>query len=162
MRIVIIVHSQTGNTLKFAESLRKELSGNGHEVKFTRLETTSPIKGGSVRQAMDIRFTNLPDVSEADLILFGGPVWAFGPSPVIVEAIKQLGSLKGKSTLSFVTQGFPLKGMGGKAALAWLNRVAATQGAKVIPGSICCQMFHNLDQQIASETERIAALVLAV
>jgi len=160
MKIAILVHSQTGKTLKFAESLKAKLSANSHEVQLTRLETTMPIKGGSIRQAMDIKFSNLPSVLEADVVLFGGPVWAFGPSPVIVEAIKQLGALKGKKALSFVTMGFPLKGMGGRAALKWMDRTAATQGAKVLPGSICCQMFHNLDAQIEAETKRISALLM--
>ncbi len=160
MKIAIILHSQTGNTQKFANSLFDRLCADGHTVNLTKLETTVPIKGGSVRQAMDIKFRNLPRVEEADVLLLGGPVWAFGPSPVIVEAIKQLGDLNGKLVLSFVTMGLPLKGMGGKAALAWMERTAGKQGAKMLPGSICCQMFHDLDRQIAAETKRIAALMM--
>jgi len=162
MNIAIVVHSQSGNTLKFANSLQKRLSADGHTVELTQLQTREPVKGGSVRQAMEIQFTNLPDLNAAEVVLFGGPVWAFGPSPVIYQAIKQLGKLNGKRVISFATMGFPLKGMGGKAALRWMDTAAGTQGAKVLPGSICCQMFHNLDQQIALESERIAAMLLAL
>lgn len=159
MKIAIIVHSQSGNTRKFADSLFSSLTSAGHTVNLTPLQTSVPIKGGSVRQKMEISFTNLPKVNDADLILFGGPVWAFGPSPVIIAAMQQIGSLKGKTVIPFCTMGFPLKGLGGKAALGWMNRTAGTLGATVLPGGVCCQMLHNLDAEIAAETERIVKLI---
>jgi len=159
MEVSILVHSKTGNTRKFADSISARLSALGHKVSLTQLQTTVPINGGSVRQPMDIRFVNLPDITTADLILFGGPVWAFSPSPVIDAAMKQLGSLQGKKAMSFCTMGFPLKGMGGKGSLRWMDRRLKELGADVLPGSICCQMMHKLDEEIAKETERIAAMV---
>jgi len=159
LKVSIVVHSLSGKTRKFADSLFDRLTSDGHIVNLTQLETTVPIKGGSVRQKMDIKFTNLPSVNDAELVLFGGPVWAFGPSPVIIAAMQQIANLKGKSVVSFTTMGFPLKCMGGNAALAWMNRVAGTQGAKVLPGSVCCTMLRNLDEQIATETGRIAKLI---
>ena len=159
MKIAIIVHSLSGNTRRFADSLFNRLSEDGHEVNLTQLETTVPIKGGSVHQKMEISFQNLPGVQTADVVLYGGPVWAFGASPVIVSAMQQIGSLKGKTEISFATMGFPLKCMGGSSALTWMNRTAGTLGAKVLPGSICCKMLRNLDAQIAAETERIAKLI---
>jgi len=159
LTISIIVHSVSGNTRKFADSIFERLTSGGHNVNLTQLETSVPIKSGTVRQKMDVQFTNLPSLEDADVVIFGGPVWAFGPSPVIIEAIKQLGNLKGKTIVNFTTMGFFLKGMGGKQALNYMNRSAGTQGAKVLPGSICCQMFHNLDDQIDQETQRIATLL---
>jgi len=159
MKIAIVLHSQTGVTLQFANSLKARLASAGHDVSFTQLQTAIPIKGGSVRQKMDIAITNLPDVSGADLILLGGPVWAFGPSPVICEAIKLMNGLKGKRILCFVTMGFPFKAWGGKAALRWMDRIAAEKGARVLPGSICRR--GKLEADIKQETERVAALLLA-
>ncbi|MDD4310349.1 MAG: hypothetical protein PHO32_08215 [Candidatus Cloacimonetes bacterium] len=156
MKIAIIVHSLSGNTRKFADSLFNRLTEDGNEVNLTQLETTIPIKGGSVRQKMEISFKNLPGIAEAEVVLYGGPVWAFGASPVIVTAMQKIGSLKGKTVISFGTMGFPLKFMGGNSAIAWMNRTAATLGAKVLPGSICCQMMRNLDAEITAETDRIA------
>jgi len=57
--------------------------------------------------------------------------------------------------------GFPLKGMGGKAAIRWMDREAGTKGAKVLPGSICCQMCHNLEDEIKKETKRICTMLKA-
>ncbi|MDY0151305.1 MAG: NAD(P)H-dependent oxidoreductase [Candidatus Cloacimonas sp.] len=159
MNIAIIVHSLSGNTLKFADSLFNKLTSQGHVVNLTQLETTVPLKSGSVHQKLEINFTNLPKIDEAELVLFGGPVWAFGPSPVIIAAMQQIGNLKGKKALSFATMGFFCAWMGGNAAIAWMNRTAGTLGAKVLPGSICYQMRGKLDAQIAAETERIAQLI---
>lgn len=156
MKIAIVVHSLSGNTRKFADCLFNRLTTDGHIVNLTQLETTVPIKGGTARQKMDISFTNLPNVADAELILFGGPVWAFGPSPVIIAAIKQMGNLRGKTVIPFACMGFPLKGMGGKAAISWMSRTAGTLGAKILPGGICCQMMHNLDTEIAVQTEQLA------
>ncbi len=159
MKIAILVHSQSGKTRKFADSLFDKLSSSGHVVNLCQLETTKPVKGGSVRENMDISFNNLPSVQDTELILFGGPVWAFGPSPVIIAAMQQLGNLKGIAVINFCTMGFPFKCMGGNAAIAYMNRVAGTLGAKVLTGSICSNMFRDLNAQITSETERIAKLL---
>ncbi len=100
MKIAILVHSKSGNTRKFADSLFESLCADGHQVNLTQLETTAPVKQGSIRDKQEISFSNLPDITDAEAVLFGGPVWAFGPSPVIVAAIKQVGSLKGKTAVS--------------------------------------------------------------
>ncbi|MCK9557818.1 MAG: hypothetical protein PHO85_04050 [Candidatus Cloacimonetes bacterium] len=46
-------------------------------------------------------------------MMFGGHVWAFGPSPVIIAAITQLDHLQGKQCFSFVTMGLRCRWMGG-------------------------------------------------
>lgn len=161
MKIAILVHSKTGNTRKFADRLFEKLIADGHNVNLTQLETTVPVKEVSILNKQEISFTNLPDITDAEAVLFGGPVWAFGSSPVIDAAIRKLGNLKGKTTISFVTMRFPLKGMGGKAAIRKMDREAGTKGAKVLPGSICREMWHRLDEEIAKETERIAAILKA-
>ncbi len=161
MKIAILVHSMSGNTRKFADNLATRLTADGHIVTLTQLETDVPIKGGTRHHHNPFQITNLPPLSEAEIVLLGCPVWAFGVSVVMAEAMKKLGNLKGKSVLNFVTMGFPLKCMGGSAALNYMNKSAGTMGAKVLPGSICCQMFHNLDAEIDKESQRIAAMLKA-
>lgn len=162
MNIQIIVHSQTGTTGKFANLIFEKLTAAGHTVNLTPLETKEPVKQGSVRDNQVINFTNLPAIESTDVLLMGGPVWAFGPSPVIIAAIRQLGKLTGKQMIPFATMGFPLRGMGGKAAISYMAREAATLGAKVLPGFICCKMFHNLDAEMAQESDKITALVASL
>ncbi|MDD4806417.1 MAG: flavodoxin family protein, partial [Candidatus Cloacimonetes bacterium] len=86
MDTAIIYHSETGNTERFANSLAEALKQKGHSVTGIKLQTSAPVKQASVRDKQEISFTNLPDLSAYDLLIFGGPVWAFGPSPVIIAA----------------------------------------------------------------------------
>lgn len=156
MKIHILVHSKTGNTTRFADAIASRLMEAGHSVNITPLATVSPVKEGSVRAPQDIRFTNLPDISDCDLLMLGGPVWAFGPSPVIIAAVKQLGKLSGKTVVPFATMGFPFRCLGGNGALRAIAREAATRGAKIIPGGIARQMGGKLEGDIAVLSAEIA------
>ena len=99
MEIALIYHSQTGNTERFANALADALMLAGHTVNSIKLQTVNPVKQAHVKSHQDIAFTNLPDPAAFDLILFGGPVWAFGPSPVIIAAISEMGTLSGKKAI---------------------------------------------------------------
>jgi hypothetical protein len=109
------------------------------------LATDVPVKGGSIRQELKFKVTNLPDLSEYDALCVGGPCWAFGPSIVTYKAIQQMGSLNGKKVLPFTTMGFPLEGMGGKGAIKHMSLALQTKGAKVLPGIIIPKMFRNFE-----------------
>jgi len=145
MKIAIIFHSQTGQTLRLAKLMESKLTKAGHEVALTQLQTDVPVKEGSIRQPMNFEITNLPDVSGFDVILAGGPVWGFGPSTVIYKAITKLENLKGKKFLAFVTMGFPLTGLGGKATVKQMSKAAAVNGAIILPGIMVPKMFRNFE-----------------
>ena len=153
MKIAIIFHSMTGNTMRLAILIENKLTKAGHEVALTQLQTNKPVKAGSIRQPMEFDITNLPDVSGFDAVIMGGPVWAFGPSTVIYKAITKMKSLNGKKLLPFVTMGFPLKGMGGKAAINHMSNAAKANGAIVLPGIIIPKMFHDFDALIEQGAE---------
>lgn len=144
MKILILVHSQTGTTRRMGEQLMARLQQKGNEVDLIPLETDSPVKPASVRQAPTFSITNLPDSTKYDVILAGGPVWAFSASPVIAAGIKGLGNLKGKKFLPFVTMVFFHPAMGGKQAIAFMSQTAAAVGATVLPGQIVPKMFRNV------------------
>lgn len=113
MEIALIYHSQTGNTERFANALADALMLAGHTVNSIKLQTVNPVKQAHVKSHQDIAFTNLPDPAAFDLILFGGPVWAFGPSPVIIAAISEMGTLSGKKASPLPRWVFPLNGWAG-------------------------------------------------
>jgi len=159
MKIHILVHSKTGNTRRFADAIGNRLTEAGHSVAVTTLSTLHPVKEGSVRAPQQIGFTNLPDISDCDLLVLGGPVWAFGPSPVIIAAVKQLGKLAGKTVVPFATMGFPFRCLGGNGALRAIAREAATLGGKIIPGGIARQMGGKLESDIATLSAEIAARI---
>lgn len=159
MKIGIIVHSKSGTTLKFAEIITGKLCQKGHDVDIVKLETDGPVQPGSVRQAPKFAITNLPDCARFDVILPGGPVWAFNASPVISVCLQSLRNLSGKIVIPFVTMGFPFPGMGGSQAVALMSRIAKQAGAKVLPGKIIPKMFHNYEKLMEQAAEKIAAEV---
>ncbi len=107
----------------------------GHNVNLTPLVSDPPLEQGKPVAASKLRITNLPDVSSADIVLIGGPVWAFRPYPLLLKAMADLApSLKGKKVLPFVTHSFPWAWMTGNSSVNTLRRMAAQAGAKVLPG----------------------------
>ena len=132
MKIVVVVHSKTGNTFEFGNIIAGKLTEKGHKVDVVRLETDVPVDTNP-RSKQAFKFTNLPDASKYDAVLAGGPVWGFSASPVIMQAIKEM-KLDGKRFLPFVTQGLPVAALGAKQALAAMNSAAEAAGAQVLAG----------------------------
>lgn len=155
MKIGIIFHSKTGTTLGFAHLIGGTLREEGHQVELVDLQTDAPVNFGSVRSTPPFKVTNLPDGSSYDALLVGGPVWAFSASPVIYAAVKELKNIKSKKVLSFVTMGLPLPGMGGKQAIALLDKELTAAGAIVLPGVIIPKMFHNFQKLMAEAAQKI-------
>jgi len=95
-----IYHSEIGNTRHIAQHLASACDGHLVEVydrasysdltrfllrcKKARSEDMTPIEPTSI------------DVSAYDLLIFGSPVWAFKPTPVIHAAITALKGCEGK------------------------------------------------------------------
>ncbi len=155
MNVIIIVHSKTGTTKKFAERIASKLQQDGHNTNLIQIETDVPINTGSVRKCAKFSITNLPDITNYDTILLGGPVWGFSASPVIIECINALGDFQGKKVLPFVTQGFPFKFMGGKQGIALMSQYAADKKATVIPGFIVSKLFHDIEKDMDKAADAI-------
>lgn len=156
MNISILIHSKTGNTRKFADAVSAHLLKAGHTVNVTELMTKQPIDTIPPGATANCDITNIPDLSEADLVMFGGPVWAFRPSPIIMAAIAQCGDIGGKQVVPFVSMGFPFRWMSGNSSLAKMALALRNRGAKVIPGGICRQMMNKLDTDIIEQSRLIA------
>lgn len=157
MKIAILVHSKTGTTRRFADRIAERLRDDGHTIKLTHLETDVPVTSPTAGQKKKFAVTNLPDCDDSEAILVGGPVWGFAPSPVILQATRELGSLSGKRVLPFVTMGFPLRFMGGTQAIGLLSSTARQAGAEVLPGVIAPKMFHDQGREMDEGAKSIAA-----
>ena len=127
MRIGIIVHSKTGNTLSVAELLRKRLEKNGHSVQIGKVTVKGEVKHGD----KNIEFTNRPKVSGYDALVFGSLVEAFSLSPVMKAYLKELPSLEGKRTACFVTKALPFGWTGGTRALSQMKKICRSKGASI-------------------------------
>jgi NAD(P)H dehydrogenase (quinone) len=130
MKIGIFVHSQSGNTAKLGLAVTHALREKGHEVSVELLRPFGKVSLWS----RNVRFRTMPEPDEFDILLLGGPNWAFGSSPVIVSLLRQLETLKGKKTLFFITSLLPDSLSGAQRGIAKVNGLCEGLGAKVLPG----------------------------
>lgn len=130
MKIGIVVHSFSGNTLSVAEKLAQSLSKKGHETSILRLQ----VAGGEDRNQQDINKINLqpiPDLKEFDSLIVAGPVRGFQASPVIKKFFDEAKGIEGKSMAVFVTHAFPYNFLGGKSAIGQMDKMCREKGIKL-------------------------------
>ena len=128
MKIQILAHSQTGNTLQVANAIQLNLDPDGHTVVLTHIKADD-------ERSLDpdrIKISALPNVKDADLIVLGGPVRGFAPSAAVIKTIKGLNGFSGKPVMLYVTEFFPFDFMGGKRALESMKRLVEGRGGKVV------------------------------
>jgi len=159
MKVGIVVHSKTGTTLRFGKIFAEELEKKGHSVDTLELKIDPEDYQGKTNEGADFKILNLPDVSDYDVLLLGGPVWGFSASPVIMRCIRQIEGIKGKKVLPFVTQGFPFAGMGGNRALSQMTKEAKAKGAKVLPGRSVQKMFRNIDRNMKKAASEVPSIL---
>ncbi|MBN1129707.1 MAG: hypothetical protein JXA71_12005 [Chitinispirillaceae bacterium] len=159
MHIGIIVHSQSGHTAGVAKAIAEKFRESGHEVDIKLLLTTGMTRPGS----RHFTICNAPDEEEIEsfeAILFGGPVWGFRASPVIIEYLTWLKKLSGKKVLSFVTQSFPWPALGGNQAIRAMNSDLKASGGEVMPGEILHYFFGVNKQKLDTAIDRIVKNIL--
>jgi flavodoxin len=155
MNIAIVIHTNSGHTLKFAQAIREKLVALGHEVDLTGLRILGTVAPGlNLLPGTGGRFSikSPPDVSGFDIVLVGGPVWMFKASPVIMRFLAEdLPVLKGKKALSFVTMGIK----GGVRALRMMNVELEASGADVLEGEVLRYFMKVNESQMTAAVERI-------
>ena len=126
MNIGIIVYSQTGNTLKAAESVKEALAAQGHSVSIERITAE-----GEVSPNTAVSLKSKPDPSKYDALVFASPVMGFALNPAMKAYLKQVKELGGKKAACFVVQGLPFNWMGGNQALKLMGELLKHKGADV-------------------------------
>ncbi len=132
MKIGIIVHSKTGNTLSVAQKIKQELLNAGHSVN---LEQVTAVDEDAAAQGK-VQLKNIPDVSSYDAVIFGAPVHAFSLSHAMKEYLSKTASLSGKKVSCFVTQQFPYAWMGGNSAVGQMRKACEAKGTNVLATGI--------------------------
>jgi flavodoxin len=131
MKSAIIYYSYSGNTRKVAETLSEYLRPDG-EVDMIGLECldeSNTFVGQCMRAFKYTKGSIAPvnfDLSGYDLLLFGTPVWAFGPAPAMNTYLDKCSGVKGKDTILFATYG---SGAGKGRCVDHMQRVLAGKGA---------------------------------
>lgn len=126
MKVGIIVHSHTGNTLSVAEKIREELIKSGHTVNLEQVKAVDENPNSSKPVELEV----IPDTTGYDALIFGAPVRAFSLSPVMKKYLSQVNSLEGKKVCCFVTQGFPKPWMGGNHSVKQMVKLCSAKNCK--------------------------------
>ena len=94
MKICIIYHSETGNTRHVAQHIASAFDAQLIEVtdtvSYNRLTRFLVLCKMANREEKTVIEPASVDISGFDLVVFGSPVWAFKPTPVIHAAIDGL------------------------------------------------------------------------
>jgi len=129
MKIGIILHSQTGNTLQVGEKLLEKLRNDGHNVTILRMQNSQ--KTDSTKRQKEVNLDCMPEVVGYDALIFGGWVEAFQLCTGLTMYLNQLSTIENNNVSCFVTQHFPFSWMGGSNALSKMARILATKGVKI-------------------------------
>jgi flavodoxin len=109
MKICIIYHSETGNTRHVAQHIASAFDAQLIEVtdtvSYNRLTRFLVLCKIANREEKTVIEPASVDISGFDLVVFGSPVWAFKPTPVIHTAIDGLKGCMGKPVIAFSTHG---------------------------------------------------------
>ncbi len=128
MRIGIVIHSETGNTLQVAERLRQHLQEDGHAVELIRLAADQP----KPTPRLPVTLQSVPDVSGMDGLILGAPVWAFALSPVMRAWLEQMKAAPGIAVAIFLTHAMPVRWMGANRAMDQALEACESKGFRVI------------------------------
>jgi flavodoxin len=109
MKAVIIYHSHTGTTRGVAETIHDACGGTLVEVK-PKERHSSPVAYflglfRSWKHEYDPIDPAIIDVSSADVVVIGTPVWTRRATPAITAAVEALRGCSGKKAVLFATCG---------------------------------------------------------
>lgn len=102
----IVVYSWTGNTAACAVALQRELGVEPFlllEEKERQGNKGFALGGFQASIGAKTRLKAFPDISQADILALGMPVWA-GTTPPAINAFFRACSCKGKKVYAFATQ----------------------------------------------------------
>lgn len=154
MHIGIILYSMSGHTASIAKAIAERFRKENHDVDIKLLMVTGMTHPGSKRFSI----CNLPESEDIDgyeAIIFGGPVWLFKASPVILKFLGWLEKLHGKRVTCFVTQLAPWPSFGGYQALKAMSDQLKESGASVLPGESIQYFFGSNKQKLNEAMDRI-------
>lgn len=154
MKVGIIIHSYTGNTLSVAERLRERLLESGHTVSLERVTAVNEDPSA----AKNVQLKSKPDISTYDALIFGCPVRGFSMSPVMKAYMQQLPLLKGKKVGCFVTQYFPFPWMGGDRSIGEMKQTCKDKGECVFDAGIVNWSHIRRESKIQDVLQKLSRL----
>lgn len=154
MKIGIIIHSHTGNTLSVAEKLRTAIVAKGHIVQLEKV--TAINEDPKVKEK--VRLQSIPDLTPYDVIIMGAPVNGFSLSSVMKAYLAQIPLIQGKKVACFVTEYFPKPWMGGNHSIHQMIRSVEDKGGEVIDKGIINWSNKAREEQIKEMVVRLSMI----
>lgn len=128
MKIGLIIHSVTGNTLKVANELQLKLVEKGHEVELKEIKTATKVKQNEI----EADFKELPVLEEYDALVFGSHTEAFQLELTMKLYFKKIVSMKDYKVACISTHQFPFAWLGGNSAVKKMKEICEEKGATVL------------------------------
>ena len=144
MKIGIIIHSHTGNTLQVGERIKEKLIKDGHDVTLEQVVAVNEDPNSTLK----VELKNSPDISEYEYVILGAPVRAFSLSPVMKKYLLQLTNIKDKKFSCFVTEQLPKAWLGGNRAVKQMKKIILLKEALVINTGVVNWSNKNREEQI--------------
>lgn len=152
LKIGIIIHSHTGNTLSVAQKLKEKLLAEGHSVS---LEQVIAVDDQQVNQAK-VEFANKPELDAYDVLIFGAPVRAFSLSAIMAAYLTQAASMQGKKVGCFMTQQFPYPWLGGNRSVRQMKKLCEAKGALVVATGIVNWSSKQRQEKISDTVQKLS------
>lgn len=132
MKIQIIIHSTTGNTLSVGDKIKDKLLKDKHKVSLDMIEASNDQEPNPSK----IVLTTKPTFKRVDGYVIGAPVRGFSLSPVMKAYLNTIESFNKQPVYIFVTQYFPFPFMGGNRSIKQLKQIVEAKGGKIIDSGI--------------------------
>lgn len=154
MKIGVIVHSHTGNTLSVAKKLEEKLLTGGHSVSLERVVAENEDPAAAPKSPLKEK----PDTAPYEIIVFAAPVRAFSLSPVMKNYLSQLPAMEGKKACCFVTQHLKYPWLGGNHAISQMKKILSAKGVDIIETGVVNWSHKERERQISDVVEKLGKL----
>jgi len=148
MKIGIVVHSKTGNTLSVVQKIKEKLDNKGYEVDLLKLKV---VKKGD-KEILE----STPDISSYEGLIFGSSVEAFQLNSVMKRYLTDIGNVSGKKVSIVITQHFKFKWLGGSNAVKKADKILRGKGAKIMGSFIVNWSSAEKQNQIEDGVKKIS------
>ncbi len=132
MKIALLIHSKTGNTLSVADKLCASLAAAGHEAEILRVSAENEDEAAKG----NVTLFPVPDISGFNGYVFAAPVWGFRLSLVMQQYLTGIPALDGKKAACFVTHKLPKAFLGGNGSVRQLISALSHKGAKIAASGV--------------------------
>lgn len=158
MKIGLLIHSFSGNTLNVGTRLKVHLEVHGHRVHMDRIIDANEDSNSD----RPVALTHIPNINDYDVIIIGAPVRVFSLSSVIATYLKQINCIENIKVFVYVTEGLPKLWMGGNRAIKKMKTLLETKNVLILDTAVINWSSRKKEIQIDSMlnrfSDRIASL----